>query len=40
LWNVRVGQTVTATGFSGQYDAVYEVLPVSPADLQVGAGLR
>jgi len=36
LRRVRVGQTLTATGFSGQYDAVYEVLPTSPADLQVG----
>jgi len=35
LQRIRVGQTVTATGFSAQYDAVYEVLPVSPADLQV-----
>lgn len=32
---LRTGQTVTATGFSGQYDAVYEVLPTSRADLQV-----
>ena len=33
---IRVGQTVTATGFSGQYDTVYEVLPTSSADLQLG----
>ena len=36
LRRVRVGQTLTATGFSAQYDAVYEVLPTSPADLQIG----
>jgi hypothetical protein len=35
LRKVRVGQTVTAIGFSGQYDTVYEVLPTSPADLQI-----
>ncbi|MFL5541278.1 MAG: hypothetical protein ACJ8J0_19985 [Longimicrobiaceae bacterium] len=33
LRKVRVGQTVTATGFSGQYDTVYEVLPT---ELQLG----
>jgi len=35
LSRIRVGQTVTATGFSGQYDSVYEVLPTSPTDLQI-----
>jgi len=35
LERVRVGSTVTATGFSGQYDQTYEVLPVSRADLTV-----
>jgi hypothetical protein len=33
LGRVREGATVTATGFSGQYDTTYEVLPASRADL-------
>ncbi|MFL5384406.1 MAG: DNA-binding protein [Longimicrobiaceae bacterium] len=36
LRKIRVGQTLTATGFSGQYDAVYEVLPTSLSDLHLG----
>jgi len=35
LERVRVGSAVTATGFSGQYDQTYEVLPVSRADLTI-----
>ena len=35
LDRVRVGATVTATGFSGQYDSTYEVLPATRADLAV-----
>jgi hypothetical protein len=35
LRQVPVGATVTATGFSAQYDAVYEVIPVTRADIAV-----
>jgi hypothetical protein len=35
LDRVRVGSTVTATGFSGQYDTTFEVIPNSPTDLVV-----
>jgi DNA/RNA endonuclease YhcR with UshA esterase domain len=37
LDRARVGSTVTVTGFSGQYDATYEVIPASRAVLQVSA---
>ena len=35
LERVRVGSRVVATGFSGQYDSTYEVLPATRADLAV-----
>ena len=35
LERVTVGSNVTATGFSGQYDQTYEVLPATRADLAV-----
>ena len=35
LERVRVGSMVIATGFSGQYDSTYEVLPATRADLAV-----
>jgi hypothetical protein len=35
LDRVQMGSAVTATGFSGQYDATYEVIPASRADLIV-----
>jgi hypothetical protein len=37
LDRARVGSTLTVTGFSGQYDAAYEVIPASRAALQVKA---
>lgn len=36
---VAVGERITVTGFSGQYDATYEVLPRSAADVQQGFSL-
>jgi hypothetical protein len=40
LDRARVGSTLTVTGFSGQYDAAYEVIPASRAALQVSAAPR
>jgi hypothetical protein len=38
LAKARVGSTVTATGFSGQYDAAYEVVPRSRTAVVVANG--
>jgi DNA/RNA endonuclease YhcR with UshA esterase domain len=35
LAGLRLGQVVLVTGFSGQFDADYEVLPRSPHDIRV-----
>jgi hypothetical protein len=35
LAGLRLGQMVLVTGFSGQFDADYEVLPRSPQDIRV-----
>ena len=37
LERVRVGSTVTAIGFSGQYDRTYEVIPATRADFIVAS---
>jgi hypothetical protein len=35
LDRIRAGSEVAVTGFSGQYDRTYEVIPASRADLSV-----